>query len=114
MGAGIPWAVLKWGTDVIGARPAFIVAGVIPAIYVLVDVLFYSKRFNAITTIVAITATTQGGLAFLKVDGWMYALQDTAGTIVTFLLFLGSLIAGRPMVDYFAAQVLDPADKKEE
>lgn len=114
MGAAIPMAILHWGTDYIGARPSFIAAGVIPAVYVLLDVLFFSKRFNAITTIVAITATTQGGLAFLKVDGWKYALQDTAGTIVTFLLFAITLALGKPMVDYFAAQVLAPADEAEE
>lgn len=114
MGAAIPLATLKWGTDIIGARPSFIIAGLVPAIYVLCDVLFITKRFNAITTIIAITATTQGGLAFLKVDGWKYALQDTAGTIVMFTLFTATLLLGKPMVQYFAVQVLEPANPKEE
>lgn len=89
-------------------------AGVIPAVYVVADVLFITKRFNAITTIVAITAVTQGGLAFLKVDGWKYAMQDTAGTAVLFLLYAVMLAFRKPIVAYFIPQVFGPANSKEE
>lgn len=123
MGAAIPLAILKWGggalqaqgwSEMAGQRAAFITAGLIPALYVLWDVFFYTKRFNAITTVVAITAVTQGGTSLFKVQGVVHALQDTSGTIVNFLLFAGSLMIGRPIVQYFAVQVLEPKPGKEE
>jgi hypothetical protein len=114
MGAVIPLLILNYGTTRIGARPSFVLAGLIPAAYILFDVLFLTKRFNAITTIIGVTAITQGGLAFLTVSGWKYALQDTAGTIVTFLLFGVTLFVGKPMVQYFVLQVLEPQSPDEE
>lgn len=114
MGAVIPLLILNYGTTPLGPRPAFILAGLIPAAYILFDVLFLTKRFNAITTIIGVTAITQGGLAFLTVSGWRYALQDTAGTIVTFVLFAATLFVGKPMVQYFVLQVLEPENPDEE
>jgi hypothetical protein len=114
-GAVIPLLILKYGTLHLHlpARPAYILAGLIPAAYVVWDVLFYTKRFNAITTLVAITAVTQGGLAFLKVDGWRYALQDSMSAVVMILVFAGTLVAGKPILNYFIVQILEPQTPEE-
>lgn len=114
-GAVIPLLLLtKYTTEHLGARPAYVLAGLIPAIYIVWDVCFYTKRFNAITTLVAINAVTQGGLAFLKVDGWKYAAQDAVGTTIMFLVFAGTLVIGRPVLNYFLIQVLEPENPEEE
>jgi hypothetical protein len=113
-GAVIPLAILSWGTDHLGARLTFILAGLIPALYVLWDVLFFTKKFNVITTVIGVTAVTQGGLSFLTVSGWKYALADSAGSIVTFLLFGGLLLANKPIVNYFIVQVLVTGDEPDE
>lgn len=113
-GAVIPITILSFGTDYIGARPTFILAGLIPAAYVFWDILFFSKRFNFITSVIAATAIAQGSAALLTVDGWKYALADTSGTIVTFLIFGVSLLLGRPIVNYFVVQVYQPENLEEE
>lgn len=113
-GAVIPITILSFGTDYIGARPTFVLAGLIPAAYVFWDILFYSKRFNFITSVIAATAIAQGSAALLTVDGWKYALADTSGTIVTFLIFGISLLLGRPIVNYFVVQVYQPENLEEE
>ena len=113
-GAAIPLTILSYGPDHIGARPTFVLAGMIPAAYVLWDILFYSKRFNFITTVIAITAVTQGGMALLTVDGWKYALADSSGTILTFLMFGVSLLLGKPIVNFFVIQVYEPKNLENE
>lgn len=108
MGAVIPILILNNLTKPLGAPTAYVLAALVPVTYVLVDTLFISRRFNAITTYVALTAIMQGVLAFWFVDGWRYALKDTAGLIVAVLLFFGSIAIGKPMMQYFAAQVFQP------
>jgi hypothetical protein len=108
MGAVIPILILNNLTRPLGAPTAYVLAALVPVTYVLVDTLFISRRFNAITTYIALTAIMQGVLAFWFVDGWRYALKDSAGLIVATVLFFGSIAIGRPMMQYFAAQVFQP------
>lgn len=108
MGAVIPILILNNFTKPLGATTAYVLAALVPVAYVLVDTLFISRRFNAITTYVALTAIMQGVLAFWFVDGWRYALKDSAGLIVGALLFLGSIALGKPMMRFFATQVFQP------
>lgn len=108
MGAVIPILILNNLTRPLGAPTAYVLAALVPVAYVLVDTLFISRRFNAITTYIALTAIMQGALAFWFVDGWRYALKDTAGLIVAVLLFFGSIVIGKPMMQFFAAQVFQP------
>jgi hypothetical protein len=108
MGAVIPILILNNLTKPLGATTAYVLAALVPVTYVLIDTLFISKRFNAITTYVALTAIMQGVLAFWFVDGWRYALKDSAGLIVGALLFLGSIVIGKPMMKFFATQVFQP------
>jgi hypothetical protein len=108
MGAVIPILILNNLTRPLGAPTAYVLAALVPVAYVLVDTLFISRRFNAITTYIALTAIMNGALAFWFVDGWRYALKDTAGLIVAVLLFFGSIVSGKPMMQFFATQVFQP------
>lgn len=108
MGAVIPILILNNLTKPLGAPVAYVIAALVPVAYVLADTFFISRRFNAITTYIALTAIMNGALAFWFVDGWRYALKDTAGLIVAVLLFFGSIAIGKPMMQFFAAQVFQP------
>jgi uncharacterized membrane protein len=55
-----------------------------------------------------LNAIVRGLLAFWFVDGALYAFKDTIGSILMALVFGGSLLAGRPLLGAFVAQVLDP------
>jgi len=114
MGAVIPILILNNLTKPLGAPPAYVIAALVPVAYVLVDTFAISRRFNAITTYVALTAIMNGVLAFWFVDGWRYALKDTAGLIVAVALFFGSIAIGKPMFQFFAAQVLQPDTPQKE
>ena len=108
MGAVVPILILNNLTKPLGAPLAYVLAALLPVSYVLIDTFVLSRRFNAITTYVASAAIMNGVLAFWFVDGWQYALKDTAGLIVAAGLFFGSLLLGRPMFEFFAAQVFQP------
>ncbi|MFN4294463.1 MAG: VC0807 family protein [Thermoflexales bacterium] len=112
MGAVIPILILNNLTRLLGAPIAYVIAALVPVAYVLADTFLISRRFNAITTYVALTAIMNGMLAFWFVDGWRYALKDTAGLIVAVALFFGSLAIGKPMFQFFIAQVLQPDTPK--
>ncbi|GIV83980.1 MAG: hypothetical protein KatS3mg052_0987 [Candidatus Roseilinea sp.] len=114
MGAVIPILILNNLTRPLGAPVAYVIAALVPVAYVLADTFLISRRFNAITTYVALTAIMNGVLAFWFVDGWRYALKDTAGLIVAVVLFFGSIAIGKPMVQFFIAQVLQPDTPKKD
>jgi hypothetical protein len=114
MGAVVPIIILNNLTRPLGAPLAYVLAALVPVSYVLIDTFAISRRFNAITTYVASTAIMNGVLAFWFVDGWQYALKDTAGLIVAAGLFFGSLLLGRPMFEFFAAQVFQPDTQQKE
>ena len=114
MGAVVPIIILNNLTRPLGAPLAYVLAALVPVSYVLIDTFAISRRFNAITTYVASTAIMNGVLAFWFVDGWQYALKDTAGLIVAAGLFFSSLLLGRPMFEFFAAQVFQPDTQQKE
>ena len=53
-------------------------------------------------------------LAFWFVDGVLYALKDTVGSIVIVVVFGGSLLWGHPLLGAFVAQALDPRTPQQE
>lgn len=108
MGAIVPLLILNNLTRVVGAPVAYVWAALVPVAYILLDTFIFSRRFNAITTYVALSAIAQGALAFWFVDGWRYALKDTAGLILGALIFFGSLVLRKPMMRFFAEQVFQP------
>ena len=108
MGAVVPILILNNLTKPLGAPAAYVLAALVPVAYVLVDTFFISRRFNVITSYVALSAIMSGILAFWFVDGVLYALKDTASLVVSLVVFAGSLLIGKPIVKYFLIQGLNP------
>lgn len=108
MGAVVPILILNNLTKPLGAPPAYVLAALVPVVYILADTFFISRRFNVITSYVALSAIMNGILAFWFVDGALYALKDTAALMVSVIVFAGSLAIGRPIVMYFLIQGLAP------
>jgi hypothetical protein len=114
MGAVVPILVLTYLSDLLGAVAAYLISALIPVVWVLADLLFVTRRFNFITAVLGLNAIVRGLLAFWFVDGALYALKDTIGSILMVLVFGGSLVAGRPLLGAFVAQALDPSTSKQE
>lgn len=114
LGAVVPIVVLAYLTDTLGTIPAYLLAALIPVAWVFLDLFFITRRFNFITGFLGLNAMVRGILAFWFVDGLLYALKDTAGSVLTVLVFGGSLAVGRPVVRAFAEQSLDPRTPEQE
>ncbi len=108
MGAVIPILILNNLSRPLGAPAAYVIAALVPVVYILVDTLVITRRFNFITSYTASTAILNGALAFWFVDGILYAFKDTASAIMNLLLFGGSVIIGRPILRFFLLQALNP------
>lgn len=108
MGAVIPILILNNLTKPLGAPTAYVLAAMIPVGWVLADLLLITRTFNFITSYSGLTAVLQGGLAFWFVDGLLFAVKDTAGLLMTILVFGGSLVIGRPILTFFFRQVVNP------
>lgn len=112
-GLAIPIFILSRLSETLGAVPAYVLAALVPVGWVAVDLLFITKRFNFITTFLGLNAILRGMLAFWFVDGALYALKDSAPSLLWVLVFGGSLVAGRPLLYYFGAQALDPKTQQQ-
>jgi hypothetical protein len=88
----VPILVLSYLSDPLGAVPAYLLSALIPVGWVLADLLFLSRRFNFITAFLGLNAIVRGLLAFWFVDGALYALKDTVGSILIVVVFGGSLL----------------------
>lgn len=106
MGAVLPILVLNSLTGRLGATLAYVVAALIPVAWVLIDLLFITRQFNAITVVAALTALSSGVLAFWFVDGVLFALKDTVGLLAYTALLGGSVIIGRPFLRPMFAQTV--------
>ena len=115
MGAVIPILILNNFARLTGSSDtlAYVFAAMVPVAYVLIDTFFISRRFNVITSYVALSTIVSGVLVFWFVDGVRFALKDTAALIVAVFVFIGSMLIGKPMMQFFAAQVFqaDTPDK---
>jgi hypothetical protein len=96
----------------LGPVPAYLVSALIPVGWVLTDLALVSRRFNFITAFLGLNAIARGLLAFWFVDGALYALKDTVGSILAVLLFGGSLLLDRPLLGAFVAQALAPLSRR--
>ena len=114
LGAVVPILILAYLTDTLGAVPTYLVAALIPVGWVFVDLFFITRRLNLITGFLGLNAMVRGILAFWFVDGVLYALKDTTGSLVVVLVFAGSLVFGHPIVRAFAEQSLDPRTPAQE
>lgn len=108
MGAVIPILVLTYLTEPLGAIPAYLLAALIPVGWVAIDLFFITRHFNFITSYAGAQAIMRGLLAFWFVDGWQFALKDTAGTVLACAVFGASVALGRPMMELFWRQGLAP------
>lgn len=114
LGAVIPILVLSYLSEPLGAVPAYLLSALVPVGWVVVDLLFVTKRLNFITAFLGLNALVRGLLAFWFVDGALFALKDSAGSAVTVLILGGSLLLGRPALRAFAEQGLDPRTSGQE
>ncbi len=87
-------------SEIIGIVPAYVIAALIPVAYILIDTL-RTRVFNPITTVAASSALIGGGLAFLQIDGWQFALKDSYRPIVFAIIMLGSIALGKPFFSVF-------------
>ena len=114
LGAVVPILVLSYLSDPLGAVPAYLLSALVPVGWVLADLSLLSGRFNFIAAFLGLNAVVRGVLAFWFVDGALYALKDTVGSILVALVFGGSLLLGRPLLGAFVAQALGPRTLEQE
>ena len=93
--------------EVVGTVGAYVTAGLVPAFYILIDTL-RTRAFNPVTLLAGSSALIGGLLAFLRVDGWVFALKDSYGSIVMASVMGGSLLLGRPFFQVFLRVALTP------
>ena len=108
MGAVIPILILNNLNEQLGTVPTYVVAALVPVAWILLDACFITRRFNFITSYVGAFAILRGLLAFWFVDGILFALKDTIGTIFTVIVFGVSILVGRPIMHYFLMQGMNP------
>ncbi|HWQ13506.1 MAG TPA: VC0807 family protein [Roseiflexaceae bacterium] len=108
MGAVVPILILSYLTRPLGAPMAYLAAALVPVGWVFADLLLITRRFNFITSYVGLSAVVRGALAFWFVDGWQFALKDSAGAIVAALVFALSALVGHPIMRAFLMQALAP------
>lgn len=108
MGAVIPILILNYLTTRLGAVNAYLLAALVPVSWVFIDLFFITRRFNVITSYVGLSAIVRGMLAFWLVDGWLFAIKDSAGFIVAIIVFGATVVLNRPMMRAFLLQGLNP------
>lgn len=107
IGAVIPALILNYLSRLLGNVTAYVLAAFVPVTYVLIDTFLISRRFNAITTYIALSSIVTGVLVFWFVDGVRYAIKDTMSLMVAVAVFLGSAAIGRPFMRYFGEQMFN-------
>lgn len=108
MGAVVPVLILSYASRTLGSVAAYILAALVPVAWVFIDLLFLTRRFNAITAFTGAGALVSGVLAFWFVDGVLFAVKDTIGIVFSLLIFGVTLLLGRPLIRYFVVQALNP------
>ena len=106
LGAVVPIMILNLLTRPLGAPTAYVLAALVPVGWVLTDLLFITRKFNVITSIVGLTAVVNGALAFWFVDGLRFAVKDSMALIITALIFGLSALVGRPVMTAMIMQAL--------
>jgi len=114
MGAVVPIVILNTLNEQIGTVTTYVVAALVPVAWVFIDLLFITKRFNFITSYVGAFAVVRGVLAFWFVDGLLFALKDTLGSIFTVAVFWISIVLGEPIVKYFLLQGMGAESPQQE
>ena len=105
MGAVVPALILNYLSKPLGNIPAYVLAAFVPVVYVLLDTFVISRKFNAITTYVALSSIITGVLVFWFVDGTRYAFKHALPQMLASVVFLGSALIGKPFMRFFGAQM---------
>jgi hypothetical protein len=99
LGSGVSVAEL-FGGGTGGNIRAYVVAALIPVAYVLVD-LFVNRNVSPVALIGGAGAIFSGALAFWYVDGFWYAVKDSARSYLVGLFFLISAATRVPLFRVF-------------
>ncbi len=106
--AALPIWILNTQTETLGTVPAYVLAGFIPAAWIVLDLLVITRRFNVIAAYAASVGVGNAMLTLWFVDGLLYALRDSAAMWVNTLFFGGSALGGTPVTAFFLAQIFNP------
>jgi len=110
----VPLLILNNFSQPLGAVFAYVLAALVPLSWILIDSFFITRRFNFITSYVGAFAIVRGLLAFWFVDGVQFAFKDTAGSILTIVVFGISIVIHRLIMYYFLMQGMGPETPREE
>ncbi|GGR57435.1 hypothetical protein GCM10008959_19000 [Deinococcus seoulensis] len=100
LGSGISVAEQVFGGGTAGNVRAYLLAALIPVAYVLWDLLV-NRNVSPVALIGGAGAIFSGALAFWYVDGFWYAIKDSARSYLTGLLFLISAATSVPLFRVF-------------
>lgn len=114
IGAVAPVVILKYGTAPLGTLPAYLLAALVPVVWVLLDLLVITRRFNFITSYGGLSAVMRGALAFWYVDGVLFAFKDSASYLLATLVFGLSVFLAKPVTGAIAMQGLSPETPEQE
>ena len=100
LGSGISIADQVFGGGTTGNVRAYLLAALIPVAYVLWD-LGVNRNVSPVALIGGAGAIFSGALAFWYVDGFWYAIKDSARSYLTGILFLISAATSVPLFRVF-------------
>ncbi|MDV6374638.1 VC0807 family protein [Deinococcus arenicola] len=100
LGSGISIAEQVFGGGTTGNVRAYLLAALIPVVYVLWD-LGFNRNVSPVALIGGAGAIFSGALAFWYVDGFWYAIKDSARSYLTGILFLISAATSVPLFRVF-------------
>jgi hypothetical protein len=100
LGSGISVADQVFGGGTTGNVRAYLLAALIPVAYVLWD-LGVNRNVSPVALIGGAGAIFSGALAFWYVDGFWYAIKDSARSYLTGILFLISAATSVPLFRVF-------------
>ncbi|PNY81593.1 VC0807 family protein [Deinococcus koreensis] len=100
LGSGISVSETVFGGGTTGNVRAYLLAALVPVVYVLWD-LIANRNVSPVALIGGAGAIFSGALAFWYVDGFWYAIKDSARSYLTGLLFLISAATSVPLFRVF-------------
>lgn len=99
LGSGVSIANLM-GSGTGGNVRAYLLAALVPVVYVLWDILV-NRNVSPVALLGGATALFSGALAFWYVDGFLYAIKDSARPFLTAIFAFVSAATAYPMFRIF-------------
>jgi hypothetical protein len=96
LGSGISISESVFGGGVTGNIRAYLLAALVPVVYVLAD-LAINRTVSALALLGGAVALVRGALAFWYVDGPLFAIKDSVPSLLFGVLALGSLLTRTPI-----------------